>query len=74
MTKPDFGAQFRSETTMSREYVGGYSRSCGEHPSLPKQHRWGKVRSYKTSHGVYRDRMCLVCALTKGVDEKGRDL
>lgn len=73
---PDFRAQFRSDRP-EREYVymGGTAMSCGDHPSLPKRHRWSKVREYVGGNGrVWRDRMCLTCALTKGVDENGRDL
>jgi hypothetical protein len=72
--KPDASAQFRTDQPgRERVYMGGTAMSCGMHPSLPKRHRWSKVREYRTSRGVYRDRMCLTCALTKGADENGRD-
>jgi hypothetical protein len=68
--KPDFRAQFRDDQPKQPHvYMGGMATSCGEHPTLPKRHRWSKIREF----GSFRDRMCLNCALTKGVDEKGRD-
>jgi hypothetical protein len=69
--KPDASAQFRSsQAPQEHVYMGGTAMSCGMHPSLPKQHRWSKVRPFLTGF----DRMCLTCALTKSVDAKGRDL
>lgn len=69
--KPDASAQFRgAQRSEDRVYMGGTSMSCGMHPSLPKQHRWSKVRPFVNGF----DRMCLTCALTKGVEKNGRDL
>lgn len=69
--QPDFSAQFREpERSKVERYMGGMTIGCGDHPTMPQQHRWSKVREF----GRYRDRMCLNCSLTKGVDEKGRDL
>jgi hypothetical protein len=73
MTDPDFRAQFRSgrpETPkVASPYMGGTAMSCGQHPTLPKRHRWSKVRIFKTERGQFRDRICHNCGLTKGADE-----
>lgn len=61
---PDFHAQFRTVTEPSTTYMGGTAMSCGQHPSLPKRHRWTK---WEYPHGrQYRERRCTVCALTEG--------
>lgn len=66
--KPDFSAQFRADPRSTvLTYMGGACASCGDHPSLPKRHRWSKVREFRAGSKVYRDRMCLNCALTKSV-------
>lgn len=72
--RPDNILQFRGHPKRDEPfvYMGGTAMSCGQHPSLPTRHRWSKVREFKTARGVIRDRMCMTCALTESVDEKGR--
>jgi hypothetical protein len=61
--KLDFGAQFRSRDERPHVYMNGATVGCGDHPSLPKRHKWSKVRVF----GRYRDRICLNCSLTESV-------
>lgn len=59
----DFTAQFRKPKEPF-VYMGGAAMSCGQHPSLPKRHRWGPWRRFTTNHGAgFWERMCLACAL-----------
>lgn len=61
---PDFRAQFENPERVST-YMGGTSVGCGDHPTMPKKHRWSKVRVFRN----FRDRICHNCGLTKGADE-----
>lgn len=61
--RPDFGAQFRSPPPGPFVYMGGTAMSCGQHPTLPKRHRWGAWRRYEFKRAPGWDRMCVNCAL-----------
>ena len=72
---PDFGAQFRNgPPDWARVYMGGTAMSCGQHPSLPKRHRWGPWRVFVMRNPDYigRDRTCQVCALVDDAQTKLR--
>jgi hypothetical protein len=63
---PDFFAQFRKPPTptIPRVYMGGTAMSCGDHPSLPKRHRWGAWQKIEFHTGVEGwERCCKMCAL-----------
>jgi hypothetical protein len=63
--KPDSSAQFRSTSSFDGSvYMGGTAMSCGQHPSLPKRHRWSAWREIKFHSGaVAWERTCKTCAL-----------
>lgn len=72
---PDFGAQFRScRPDYARVYMGGTAMQCGQHPSLPKRHRWGAWRVFVMPNPDYigRDRTCQVCSLVDDTQTKLR--
>ena len=72
---PDFYAQFRDNIpTHDPVYMGGTAMSCGQHPSLHKQHRWGAWRVFVMPNPEYigRDRMCLNCSLVDDTQTKRR--
>lgn len=61
---PDFRAQFSSKP-QPYVYMGGTAMSCGQHPSLPKRHRWGPWRKImvKATGAIGWGRTCKTCAL-----------
>jgi len=72
---PDFDAQFRSPPDpYAKIYMGGTTVSCGEHPTLPKRHRWGPWRVFVMRNPAYigRERMCKTCGLMSDTETKLR--
>jgi len=68
--KPDFMAQFRrrpEEPKQPLAYMGGTAMSCGQHPSLPKRHRWQPWKQVTIGTTVAWERMCGACALVDDI-------
>jgi hypothetical protein len=55
--------------------MGSYGASCGNHPSLPTQHRWGpwNVRVMPNPAYLGRDRLCKACSMWSDVETKAND-
>ncbi len=70
--EPDARAQFRSrEPERPFVYMGGTAMSCGQHPSLPKRHRWGhwyEVDFRSKGGSLGWERLCQTCALVSDVE------
>jgi hypothetical protein len=60
---PDNILQFRNPPRKDEPYVymGGTTIGCGDHPTTPKRHRWGRWRV--SGSGKSRYRMCNTCGL-----------
>lgn len=65
---PDFNGQFCSDE-QPFVYMGGTAMSCGQHPSLPRRHRWGPWKQVALAGGIKAwERMCLTCALMSDME------